>query len=86
MPDLLQILGALLVLTGFAAAQFGRLSPRSRPYLVVNLLGSAVLAGLALHSGDWGFLLLEGVWAVVSAVGLLRSLTRPAAAPRSARH
>ena len=33
----------------------------SRTYLVLNLVGSAVLAGLALHEEQWGFLLLEGV-------------------------
>ncbi|WP_018348942.1 CBU_0592 family membrane protein [Longispora albida] len=72
--QLVQILGSLLVLAGFALAQYGVLSPRSRTYLVLNLAGSAVLAVLALLDRQWGFLLLEGVWAIVSAAGLLKAL------------
>jgi hypothetical protein len=69
---LVQILGSLLVLAAFAGAQRGRLDTGSRTYLILNLLGSATLAVLAAHDRQWGFLLLEGVWALVS----LHSLTR----------
>jgi hypothetical protein len=41
-----------------------------RPYLILNLAGSAVLAADAAAGSQWGFLLLEGEWAVVSLVGL----------------
>jgi hypothetical protein len=69
--QLVQILGSLLVLTAFAAAQRGALSPDSRAYLALNLVGSAVLAVLAAHERQWGFLLLEAVWALVSAWSLI---------------
>jgi protein-S-isoprenylcysteine O-methyltransferase Ste14 len=68
--QIIQIVGALLVLAGFAGAQFGRLSPHSVSYLVLNLVGSAILAVLAAADRQYGFLLLEGVWAVVSLYGL----------------
>ena len=58
--------GALLILAAFAAAQFGRLDQHSRTYLVLNLVGSAILGVLAYVDSQWGFLLLEGVWAAVS--------------------
>ena len=49
---------------------------------MLNLVGSVVLAGLAWHERQWGFLLLEAVWAVVSAWGLFQVLrgNEPAAA------
>jgi uncharacterized protein (DUF1786 family) len=79
MLALLQLVGALLVLAGFTLAQLGRLDPQSIPYLVVNLVGSAILAALALEERQWGFLLLEGVWAIVSLAGLVGRLrARPA--------
>ncbi|HEU5473435.1 MAG TPA: hypothetical protein VFV67_22555 [Actinophytocola sp.] len=70
MGQLVQIAGSLLVLGGFTLAQLGKLDPKSRSYLVLNAVGSGVLAVDALLGELWGFLLLEGVWAVVSVVAL----------------
>ncbi|HWM12092.1 MAG TPA: hypothetical protein VNO82_22210 [Solirubrobacteraceae bacterium] len=64
--QLIQVAGSLLILAGFAAAQAGRLSIDSARYLVLNFVGSAILAVLAWIDRQWGFLLLEGVWAIVS--------------------
>jgi len=69
--QLIQIIGALLILVAFGAVQFNRMSPDSRLYLALNLAGSITLAVLALAASQWGFVLLEGVWAIVSAWGLL---------------
>ena len=77
MDQFIQVLGALLILAAFAAVQFDRMRPDSQLYLMLNLIGSAVLAVLAIHSSQWGFVLLESVWAHVSAWGLARALLEP---------
>ena len=74
MDQVIQIVGALLILAAFAAVQFDRMRPDSRLYLALNLAGSAILAVLAVAAEQWGFVLLEGVWAIVSAWGLSRAL------------
>lgn len=56
------------MLAGFALAQRGVLDQKSRSYLMLNLTGSAVPAVEAVIERQWGFLLLEGVWATVSAI------------------
>ena len=82
MDQIIQIAGAILILIAFAANQRGTMSPQSRTYLALNLVGSLVLAVLAYLDSDLGFLLLEAVWAVVSAYGLVRVLRgTPPAAP-----
>ena len=72
MDQLVQIAASLVVLVAFVAGQRGLLAPSSRAYLALNLGGSAVLAVLAALAMQWGFLLLESVWAAVSAWGLMR--------------
>ena len=72
MEQVLQIAGALAVLVAFSLVQAGRVRTTSRGYLVANLAGSAVLAADALAGKQWGFLLLEAVWVIVSAAALVR--------------
>jgi hypothetical protein len=71
MDQVVQVAGALLILAGYGAAQAGWMTPQSFVYLVLNLAGSAVLCVLALADHEWGFVLLEGAWAIISAWGLL---------------
>ncbi len=70
MNEVLQIIGAVMVLGGFALAQFRVLTQQSYPYLLLNVVGSGILAFLAAIGQQWGFLLLEGGWALVALWGL----------------
>lgn len=83
MSQLIQITGSLLVLAGFAMAQRGILHQKSFSYLILNLVGSAVLAVEAVLEQQWGFLLLEGVWAIVSAFSLAGELRSRVSVRRS---
>lgn len=68
------LFGSLLILTAFIAAQVRRMKPSDRTYVVLNLGGSGLLAAVALLEQQWGFLLLEGTWALVSAWSLVQLL------------
>jgi hypothetical protein len=80
---LVQVGASLCVLIPFVLVQAGRLGTRSVGYLLANAGGSGVLAFDAALGEDWGFLLLEGVWAAVSVAGLWRVL-RPKPVPPGA--
>ena len=80
MADVLQLIGALAVLAAFIGVQLRMTTPTSYFSLLLNLSGSALLAVVALEDRQWGFLLLEAVWALVSAWSLIaRVAGRPAA-------
>lgn len=71
----ISLVAALLILLPFALNQLGRMPTTSRGYLAMNLIGSAALTAIAVADRQYGFILLEGVWALMSAIGLARTLT-----------
>jgi hypothetical protein len=74
---LVQIIGAVGVLAGYALAQFGRLSQKAPTYLGLNFFGGLLLTIDATIRREWGFLLLEGAWTAVSIVGLVQLSIHP---------
>lgn len=80
MDQVVQLIAAIAVLGAFCANQWWGLPTDSVLFLSLNAVGTAVLAVLAGMGRDYGFLLLEGVWALVSTVGLVRAMRSSALA------
>jgi hypothetical protein len=72
----LQFAGALGILVPFALFQLGLLSQHAAGYLLLNLAGAGLLTALALVERQWGFVVLQGVWALAALAGLLRRRAR----------
>lgn len=71
MSQILQVLGALLILIPFAWSTLGALETSSPFYLWTNLAGGTALGVTAVIGQQWGFVLLEATWTLVAAVRLI---------------
>ena len=66
MDQALQLVGAVLILAAFALVQFHRVDQADYSYLAANFVGAALLGVVAVREEQWGFVLLEVVWGLVS--------------------
>jgi hypothetical protein len=72
--DLIGTVGVTLLLAAFLLSLLGRLQKTSLAYILMNFIGAS-LACLASVLIDYPpFIILEGVWALVSLAALVRKL------------
>lgn len=60
------VIGALLILIGFIANEFGKLTVASFWYDLLNLIGSLCLLYYGIQLSAWPFVVLNSIWALVS--------------------
>lgn len=70
LEQLIAVLGAVLVLLAYALQRFRRISAEGATYLALNFTGGALLCWAAISTGQLGFIVLEGAWALISLIGL----------------
>lgn len=74
--QILSVVGALAILGAFAAQQFHWLDASMLSYQLMNLAGSVLLDVVAIVEGQYGFILLESAWALVSLWGIIKILRK----------
>lgn len=81
MIQLISVAGALAILIAYAANQLRYMGPSNLSYALLNFAGSTVLAVVAVVEEQWGFLLLEAIWALVSLWATMKLLRSRSARP-----
>jgi len=83
MLQIVSVLGALAILGAYIANQLRFIGPSNMSYSVMNFIGSTILTVIAVIEVQWGFILLEGVWALMSLWGIITLLRggTPSGAP-----
>jgi membrane-bound ClpP family serine protease len=75
--ELMGWLGAGLLLLGFALNIFQKIHAESNAYLLLNLVGSALLLYNAYMNGAFPFVAVNTVWVVFSSFKLIQMRIRP---------
>lgn len=77
--QIVSIVGAGLILAAYGANLRSWLGPSDRLYSLMNLVGASLLTCVAAGDQRIGFIVLEGVWALVWIPPLLRPPPRRSA-------
>lgn len=64
--------GAAFILYGYFQLQRGRMSREQRSFNIINLVGSVMLTYAALRTLNYGVIMLEGAWALLSIPGSIK--------------
>ena len=70
----IQCLGAALILVPFVASLFGWISVANVWYRLFNTVGAGTLTIMAWRERQLGFVVLEGIWSLVSLWSLVRGV------------
>jgi hypothetical protein len=79
--QLLAVAGAVLILFAYLAHQLRKMSIDNVWYQLLNFIGGCCLTATAVAGRQYGFILMEGSWAVISAWGFVSVLRGRHATP-----
>jgi hypothetical protein len=68
------IVSALGIVAAFAALQLDLVGPHDLRYLLANLLCAGGLTTIAVLETQYGFVISNGFWTLVAAVGISRAI------------
>jgi hypothetical protein len=72
--DWLGFTGVFLILLAYILNEFGKTTTNSLVYILLNLFGASIACFASVLLNYLPFIILEGVWALVSFISLLKYL------------
>ncbi len=76
LQDLIGTVGVSLLLVAFFLNLFKIISQESRSYILLNLLGAGLACYASVLIGFLPFVILEGTWATVALLALIRPVLK----------
>ena len=75
--DWLGTIGVLQILLAYFLNVIGKLSSKSLAFILLNLIGASMACFASVLLKYWPFIVLEGVWALVSLYSFINYLSKP---------
>ncbi|MGZ3861565.1 MAG: CBU_0592 family membrane protein [Bacteroidia bacterium] len=72
LPDIINTIGASLILIAFFLLMLKKISATDKSYLLLNIFGAGLTCYGAFLLGTMPFVVLEGVWCLVAVYGLIK--------------
>lgn len=69
----LSFVGAMLILAAYLGQQMKWMSPQGIAYNLLNIVGSGILCYIAFFPFKLGFVVLEGLWVLISIYAIVRN-------------
>jgi hypothetical protein len=76
--DLIGTIGVGLILLAYFLNIFSLIKKEGILFYAMNIVGASIACFASILISYWPFIILEGTWAIVSVVGLLKSLPKKA--------
>lgn len=77
--DLIGTIGVGLILLAYFLNIFSWIKKEGVLFYVMNIIGASIACFASVLIGFWPFIILEGTWAIVSVIGLIKSTKKPQA-------
>ena len=72
--QIISLIGAFACLIAYIGHQLHWIDSRKVLYSLLNVMGSGILAYVAFHPFQAGFLLMETIWGITSLYGLYKAI------------
>ena len=77
LTDWLGTIGVLQILLAYFLNVIGRVTSKSLTFILLNLIGASMACFASVLLKYWPFIVLEGVWALVSLYSFINYLSKP---------
>ncbi|MES2410698.1 MAG: hypothetical protein V4535_04565 [Bacteroidota bacterium] len=75
--DIIGTIGVSLILIAYFLNIFSLIKKDGIQFYVLNIFGGAIACFSSYLIEFWPFVVLEGTWAIISVIGLLKSIKKP---------
>ncbi|MEO5776327.1 MAG: hypothetical protein ABIQ27_05445 [Flavobacterium sp.] len=75
--DIIGTIGVSLILIAYFLNIFSLIKKDGNLFYILNIFGGAIACFSSYLIRFWPFVILEGTWAVISVVALLKSIKKP---------